>query len=217
MRGWIRLGSILSRRNRRRNWGSFSEVVGERQVAGSPSFSFRGIDIEILWVILYASMKEPLSIPSGLFRSSNLPAHHNDRYAVYKMLNRIVTCRDPGSGTKVSGCIEQVYRDIFAGEIQITVRGQTFRFKEPTTVRMDGNDVVFVYGDAKKQEVSDKTLFKELRRRQFKETVTDTISRITPCKVREKRFVLGIKKASRRKPFLMSRFPVNIAIAACSM
>lgn len=159
-------------------------------------------------------MNESLAVPAGLFRRSCV-SDLNDRYVVYRMLNRMVTFRDSDSGLKVSGYVEEVYRDIFAGEVRLKVNGHEYRFKEPTTARIDGNDIVFVYGDAKQKDVSDKTLFREMRRGQFRETIADTISRITPRRVKVKRFEMGVKKPSRRKPFLMRGIAAEPQLIAC--
>lgn len=159
-------------------------------------------------------MKEPsLAIPAGLFRSAR-PLSRNDRYVVYHMLNRMVSFRDPASGAKVSGYVEEVYRDIFTGEVRLTVRGRAFRFKEPVLVRENGHEVVFVYGDVGHQEVSDKKLFDEMRKEQFRETADETIRRLAPRRIKETHFAVGDRKPSRRKPFLMRGIMAEIPVAA---
>ena len=127
-----------------------------------------------------------------------------DRYVVYHLLNRMVTFHDPvHTHQKVSGYVEEVYRDIFTCEIRLKVQGRVFRFKEPDAVRENQRAMVFVYGDVKHQDVSDDDLFDEMRKEQFKENVAGTIHRLAPKKLSEIRFVLGAKKHVRRKPFLM--------------
>ena len=149
-------------------------------------------------------MKEPqLSIPPGLFRASRSMARY-DRYVVYHLLNRMVTFTDPvNTHQKVSGYVEEVYRDIFTSEIRLKVQGRVFRFKEPDAIRENQKAMVFVYGDVKHQDVSDAELFDEMRKEQFKENVARTIHRLAPKKLSEIRFTLGAKKQARRKPFLM--------------
>ena len=153
-------------------------------------------------MIFSGNMNEPeLIIPSGLFRRSP-QTQRNDRYVVYHMLNRMVTFKDPATGSKISGFVEEVYRDIFIGELRLRVRSRVYKFKEPTFIRSDGNGIMFVYGHGG-HGMSDEKLFNEMRSGQFRETMGETIKRITPRRVRQLRFTLGDKKPSRRKPLLM--------------
>ena len=134
--------------------------------------------------------------------SSKAGSRHNDRYLVYRLLNCVVTFRSL-DGAKVSGCVDEVYRDIFKGEVRLTIGGKVYRFKEPTSVVQKGKDIVFIYGDAKQQDIPDEKLFSEMRQQQFKETISDTISRITPRRFKMVRFVLGKKIPVRRRMSLM--------------
>jgi hypothetical protein len=152
-----------------------------------------------------------LVIPSGLF-SHTPQTQRNDRYVVYQMLNRMVTFKDQATGVKVSGFVEEVYRDIFIGELRLRVGGKVYRFKEPAVVRPEGNGIVFLYGDVgHKGGLSDEKLFSEMRSGQFRENVTDTLRRITPRRVKQFRFVLGNKKPCRRKPLLMRGITADLA------
>jgi len=158
-------------------------------------------------------MKEPeLAIPSGLFRTAR-SLTRNDRYVVYRMLNRMVSFRDPASGTRVSGYVDEVYRDIFTGEVRLTIRGHAYRFKEPGVVRDSDKEVVFIYGDVTKKEVTDQKLFKEMKKEQFRETVGDTLNRLALRRIKEQRFSMGDRKPSRRKPFLMRGIEANVQLA----
>ena len=154
--------------------------------------------------------ESPLVIPSGLFPSAK-PTQRNDRYVVYHMLGRMVTFKDPSSGSKISGFCDEVYRDIFIGEIRVKIRGRVYKFKEPAVVRAEGNGILFLYGDVGTQDLSDATLFKEMKSGQFRETVGDTIRRTTPRKVKKLRFTLGERKPSRRKPLLMRGITANLS------
>jgi hypothetical protein len=157
-------------------------------------------------------MKEPeLAIPPDLFRGTHHPPR-NDRYAVYRMLSRRVSFGDPVTGVKVVGYVEEVYRDIFTGEVRLTVQGRQHRFKEPVLVRELERELVFVYGDVGKKEVSDEKLFYEMKKEQYHETATDTLRRLAPRRIKETRFSLGDKKPSRRKPFLMRGIQAAIAV-----
>lgn len=162
-------------------------------------------------------MNEPdLSIPAGLFKSAS-STQHTDRYVVYKMINRMVSFRDPSSGTKVSGYVEEVYRDIFSGEIRITVRGRTFRLKEPESFREDDHGIVCIYGDKSFRDVSDKKLFAAMRQEQFRETVSDTMRRMAPRRIKELRFTLGDKKPSRRRHVVPQVIPEAVPMAAAAV
>ena len=144
--------------------------------------------------------KENTTIPSGLFHKAG--SKRSDRYLIYRLLNCVVTFRSL-DGAKVSGCVDEVYRDIFKEQLRLTIGGKVYRFKEPTAVSQKGKDIVFVYGDAKKQDLTDEKLFSEMRQQQFKETISDTISRITPRRFKMVRFVLGKKIPVRRRMSLM--------------
>ena len=149
-----------------------------------------------------------LVIPSGLFHHSP-QTQRNDRYVVYQMLGRMVTFKDPASGSKISGFVEEVYRDIFIGEIRLRVRGRVYKFKEPTVAKSEGNGIMFQYGGGG-HGLSDEKLFNEMRTGQFRETMGETLSRVAPRRIKQFRFTLGEKKPSRRKPLLMRGITENM-------
>ena len=158
-------------------------------------------------------MKEPrLSVPSGLFRHSQV-TRRNDRYLIYKMIGRMVIFRSPRRGPRISGYVERVYRDVFEQEVELTIQGRAIRVREPAVIRMDGSDIVFLYGDVGQHELTDKKLFKEMAEHRFKESMSDTLQRVTPRTVTETRFEIGDKKPSRRKPFLMRGIAAAAAYA----
>jgi len=129
------------------------------------------------------------------------------------MLNRMVSFKDPITSTKVSGFVAEVYRDIFEGEVRLTVKGHVYRFKEPVLIRDNTQEIVFVYGDVGHQQVSDKKLFDEMRKEQFHETTDDTMRRLAPRQIKETHFSLGELKPSRRKPFLMRGIQADVSAA----
>lgn len=96
-----------------------------------------------------------------------------------------------------------MYRDIFANEIRLTIDGVFHRFKEPATIKVNEKDAIFFYGDKRGKELSDEKMFEELKREQFRETVHDTMKRMAPRGSKEVRFILGEKKAVRKKHSLM--------------
>lgn len=161
---------------------------------------------------MIAAMKEKeLSLPPGLFRGVK-SFMRNDRYVVYRMLNRLVSF--VFAHEKVEGYVEEVYRDIFGGEVRLKIRGRTFAFKEPVLIKCNTKEMVFLYGDIGRKELTDEQVFDEMRKEQFRETVSDTMHRLDPKKVYSIRFVLGEKKTLRRKPSVMRGIPSNILVPA---
>lgn len=150
---------------------------------------------------------DPDLIPANLFKN----AVRNDRYVVYRMLHRMVSFIHPTTKEKVSGYVDEVYRDVFAGELHITIDGTVYRFKEPEVIRENQKEFVFLYGDVGKREVSDERLFDAMRQRQYQESLDATIQRTTHDKVHETRFKIGERKPARRKPFLWRGIDPEIA------
>lgn len=125
----------------------------------------------------------------------------------------MVTFKDPEKGVKVTGFVDEVYRDIFTSEVQLRVRSHTYRFKEPVAIRETDQEVVFLYGDVGRgqQDVSDKKLFKAMRQEQFRETVSDTMRRLNPKRIKEIHFMVGAKRPARRRPFLMRGIQADVS------
>jgi len=143
--------------------------------------------------------KNQLSIPYGLFQKSK-PTVKNDRYVIYRLLNRKVTFLEPGSRRKISGFVQVVYRDIFEREIHITIDGVVYKFKEPFQLHSCETKVVFIYGNKKsKKELSDDVMFDEIRKSNFKETLSETFHRFERKHIKEITFKLGAKKPTRKK------------------
>lgn len=125
----------------------------------------------------------------------------HDRYIIYKMIGCKVEFTSPyrRSGRSVSGVVEDVARNIFDNEVEIVLKGgRVFRFKEPTAILQEAGDVVFLYGDVGRKEVSDEAMFKEMRRTQYGETVNDVLKRTEAAKVKATRFVM-VEGAPRRR------------------
>jgi hypothetical protein len=114
----------------------------------------------------------------------------HDRYAIYRVIGktiRFITSKN----NEHTGTAQRVCRDVFDNVVEMTVGGRSFRFKEPTIMAMDGNAVVFVYGDSKRQNQSDKALFTEMKHSVFhNETVNDVITRTAPIRHKIMRFEL---------------------------
>jgi len=110
------------------------------------------------------------------------------------MLHTITAFIDPVSEKEISGYVEEVYRDIFASEIRLMINGHKYKFKEPNVIRAHGNSVVFLYGDVHAKDVSDEQMFEELRKEQFRETISSTMRRMAPGNTFTIRFVIGEKK-----------------------
>ena len=144
--------------------------------------------------------KKTFEISDVLFRKQG---SKNDRYALYKMLYHLVSFKDV-SGKEVSGYVDAIYRDVFENKIEIKIGGKTYKFDEPSLMKISGSDLTFVYGSSS-EEVSDEVLFDEMRKEQFRETVDDTVHRLAP-KIKTKiKFKIGVKKVSRRKPLLKDK------------
>ena len=99
--------------------------------------------------------------------------------------------------------VEEVFRDVFAQEVEIHIGGRQIRVKEPAIIRLDGKDILFLYGDVGKHGVSDDKLFKELRGHQYQESMSETIKRVTPRAVKQTRFCVGKAKPSKRRARLI--------------
>jgi len=50
------------------------------------------------------------------------------------------------------GVVEKVCRDIFRGEVNVTIGGRTHAFQEPSAIVPDGVDIHFLYGDLEYEE-----------------------------------------------------------------
>jgi hypothetical protein len=144
-----------------------------------------------------------LAVPNGLFRKKG---NKSDRYAVYKLIGRSVSFTDRRRG-KVSGFVEEVYRDIFSEEIRLTINGEHYKFKEPNSIKINEKEAIFCYGEKHGKEMSDDKVFDELKKEQYRETLHDTMKRIAPKRSREVRLVLGEKKVVRKKHSLMKGIP----------
>lgn len=73
----------------------------------------------------------------------------HDRYLVYTVLGRSVEVRMPVrmGGLRIKGVVEKVCRDIFNGELEFTISGEEYRFREPSAIVSEGGDIHFLYGD----------------------------------------------------------------------
>ena len=150
---------------------------------------------------------ENCCIPANLFKNAAV----RNRYVVYRMLHRMVMFTHPATKEKVSGYVDEVYRDVFAGELHITIAGTVYRFKEPEVIRENQKEFVFLYGDVGKREISDEKLFDAMRQHQYQESLDATIQKATHDRVYETRFKVGKCKPARRKPFLWRGIAPEIA------
>ena len=73
----------------------------------------------------------------------------HDRYLIYTLLGRSVEVRMPVrmGGLRLKGVVEKVYRDIFHGEVEVTISGESHRFREPAAIVMEEGRINFLYGD----------------------------------------------------------------------
>ena len=134
---------------------------------------------------------------------SDIDVSAHDRYLVYQMLNRNVSFALPNNRKPCSGVVEQVLRNIFSNQVELTVKGQLFCFDEPVAiVRVNGSEhgsVVFVYGDIG-PEPGDDDFFGQLRDDSefYGENVDDILTRTRPKDVRVVEFLMGPPIRRRR-------------------
>ena len=121
----------------------------------------------------------------------------HDRYLIYEMMGQQVSFTFHGrKEKKVAGVAQQVCRDIFENQIELTVGGKAYRFKEPDVISASPDTksvVLFVYGKpADESAMSDKALFAEVRAVPFKgETMDDVIHRTKQGKTKVLKFALS--------------------------
>lgn len=134
----------------------------------------------------------------------------HDRYLIYEMLDREVTFEHSRSGRKYSGVVEQVLRDIFQNQVELTMNGRLFRFEEPVAIvrtivakAIPCETVVFVYGDLG-VELTDEELFEQVRGSSdfYGETVHEVLSRTRPKTCHIVQFRLG-RQIPRRRTWRM--------------
>jgi len=78
----------------------------------------------------------------------------SSRYAIYEAIGRKV--RVSGHGQKSFTCtVQDVGRDIFTGEIVVSCKGKTLRFKEPDRMVAAGKVVRLEYGDKDRHHTED--------------------------------------------------------------
>jgi len=137
---------------------------------------------------------------SGVSNLQHIRGH--DRYLIYKLLHHTVTftnvLRRPHK--TVTGRVSSVCRNIFLNEIEVTIEGKVYRFKEPQAILLQKTgqleEIVFVYG-LNDREPTDAVLFRQIRNSQYKETIHDAMRNLTPETRKEIRFQLG-QKVQRR-------------------
>lgn len=115
----------------------------------------------------------------------------NDNYLIYRMLHKEVKCEG-----YFSGVVDKIYRNIFDNKIEFNVSNKVYKFDIPSIISLDNEDdriILFIYGDLKGVDLSDKALFKEIN--MYKgETIDDVIGRTRPNKVWAIRFKITERK-----------------------
>jgi len=151
-------------------------------------------------------MKEidPLSL--NLFGGSSVTVKGHNRYLIYHMLGRQVVFPNPKRPSRVArGVVTEVCRDIFSNEVLVTMDdSRTFRFKEPVAIVLrskgDRRELLFLSGGVGRRELSDDDLFDEMKKH-YRETMTETLKRVTPGETKETRFLLGEVAVKPRRTF----------------
>ena len=108
----------------------------------------------------------------------------DSRYLIYELLHRRIAVT--AKQGRVRGEVRKVYRDVLENRVKVTVDGKEVEFQEPTTIRRDGDDVVFSYGRAGIEE-DDRVLFAEAHQAGG-ESLHDVLRRTAPVQTRETRF-----------------------------
>lgn len=105
----------------------------------------------------------------------------HDRYAVYRMIGKRVAFANPKRRTHVvEGRLDDVSRDIFEDELDLTVDSKVYSFKEPSAIFRYEAGVVLVYGDVKPERGTDEELFKMAAEKGFRENVHEVLKRTAP-------------------------------------
>lgn len=98
----------------------------------------------------------------------------------------------------IKGVVDNVYRNVFNFQIEITINDAKFVLREPDTIIKNENTIMFIYGD-KKDDISDDDFFEMLRDLSFHGHGTDEAFSM-------------IKKNSRIVCFYLSDPPVRKTI-----
>ena len=116
----------------------------------------------------------------------------HDRYLIYEMLGRHVTAPHPKTLRRVRGPCEHVCRDIFDGLVEVTLSGQLYAYMEPTLIVLDGEHLVFVYGNDSPFNGSDEELFRAIRSGEhWGETPEEVMVDTAPTMTKEVSFKMG--------------------------
>jgi len=122
----------------------------------------------------------------------------HDRYLIYSLLGRVVEVRLPHrqGGKRINGVVERVCRDIFSGEVEVTLNGSRHTFQEPAAIVAIGQDVHFLYGDIEGVVEDESALFET----SFDSSIDDKLKASAPRPVCRTVFRVGdVKKTPRNR------------------
>lgn len=68
-----------------------------------------------------------------------------DRYYIYEMIGKFVEAECKNE--QIKGVVNEVFRDVFEHQIEITTGKTKYVFREPDSVAKSGDTIVFIYGD----------------------------------------------------------------------
>jgi hypothetical protein len=111
------------------------------------------------------------------------------RYLVYRLLHKQVQVTER-NGKKATGEVKKVYRDVMSGTVTVTVGGREVVFEEPSAIKLEGTDVVFIYGRVGLTGESDNAMWDEVKMSSSGESLDDVLRRTAPIIQRETRFTL---------------------------
>lgn len=119
----------------------------------------------------------------------------HDRYLIYRLLGRSVEIRMPVrmGGQRLKGIVEKVFRDIFSGEVSVTISGCEHSFREPSAIVIEGEDIHFLYGDIEKPEEEEVPSYNP-----YEEHLNQHLKRTARCPVSTAIFKVGELKKSPR-------------------
>lgn len=128
----------------------------------------------------------------------------HDRYLIYRLLGRSVEIRMPVrlGGQRLKGTVDKVFRDIFNGQVSVTISGDIHHFREPRAIVKEGGSIHFIYGDVEQVDEEDVPHYNP-----YEEHLNQHLKRTARCPVSTTIFKLGKLTKSPR-----SRWRSRVAV-----
>lgn len=110
----------------------------------------------------------------------------NEKYLVYKLKGKRIEAQIPKrlGDYSLKGIVNQVNRDVLNNRLLLTINERTYAFREPKHIQLDNDNLVLIYGDVTKHDISDDDLLEELRNGEhidsiLKKSITDEVYAVT--------------------------------------